>query len=128
MPQGKATALQGKTAMPRGKASLKRPSDTEVASAHPVKQTKKIMSRPATIATAPRATDEASGSKGVPDTKKTVVPIRKRRVPAIGVMVEASSVEAYESSPHGQADRDSLLEIVSRPKSHGHSPRVSLPK
>jgi hypothetical protein len=37
---------------------------------------------------------------------------RKRRIPAIGVMVEASSTESQESLPHVSVVRDSLLDNV----------------
>jgi hypothetical protein len=52
---------------------------------------------------------------------------RKRRIPAIGVMAEASSTESQESSPHGQIAPDSMPEIVSMPEPHGLSPQASVP-
>jgi hypothetical protein len=85
----------------------------EVASARPVKQTKKDMCRPAVIATAMGTAAEASGSKVVVGMKKSLVPAQKYRIPAIGVMAEASSIELQESSPNGQTARDSMTEIVS---------------
>jgi hypothetical protein len=81
----------------------------------------------ATTATAAGLATRASGSKVVAGTKKIVVPARKRCVPAIGVMAEASLTESQESSPHGQAARDLVYEIASMPEPHGLSPRASVP-
>jgi hypothetical protein len=41
------------------------------------------------------------GSKAATGAKKAVTPIKKRRVPTVGVMAEVSSIESQESSPHG---------------------------
>jgi hypothetical protein len=119
-----------KASTSRGKASLKRPSDAEVASVRPVKLSKKSMSCPTTAATmtqiaigvsGPKGAAGASGSKGVAHAsgsrgavtvKKVVTPVQKRRVPAIGVMTEASSAKYQESTPHGRMPRDSTLEFV----------------
>jgi hypothetical protein len=125
-----------KAAAPRGKASLKRPFNAEVASARAAKQSKKTTPRPAATVTMMRVATEpsgpkgaagASGSKGTDSAKKIVVPARKCRVPAIGVMAEASSAESHESSPHGLTAQVSMPEILSRPEPHSQSPRVSLP-
>jgi hypothetical protein len=69
----------------------------------------------------------ASGSKGTVSAKKTVMPIRKHRVPAIGAMAAMSSKESQESSPHGRAAQDSMTKIASRSKPHYQSSRASLP-
>jgi hypothetical protein len=66
----------------------------------------------------------ALGSKVVAATRKTVVPAQKHSVPAIGLMVEASSTKSHESSPHSQTAQDSILEIVSMPETHGLSPQA----
>jgi hypothetical protein len=68
--QGKATTPQEKTAALRRKGGLKRPFDAEVASAQPVKQTKKAMFHPTAIVTAMGMETRASGSKVVASTKK----------------------------------------------------------
>jgi hypothetical protein len=102
-------------------------ANTEVASARPVKQTKKAMFCPAMTVTITGTSVGASGSKVVVDTKKTTMLARKRRIPAIGVMAEASSSESQVSSPHGQTAPDSMPEIVSMPEPHGLSPQASVP-
>jgi hypothetical protein len=84
-----------------GKGGLKRPSDAVVASAQPIKQTKKATFRLAVTMTTTGTAAGAYGSKVVVGMKKTTVPARKHRVPAIGIMVEASSVKSQESLPHG---------------------------
>jgi hypothetical protein len=56
----------GKIVVPRGKVGLKRPSNAEVASSRPIKQTKKAMFCPAAMGTKAGA----SGSKVVAGTKK----------------------------------------------------------
>jgi hypothetical protein len=123
----KPAVLPGKTCTPRGKGGLERPSDAEVASARLVKQTKKTMFRPTVTATAFGTVAGAFESKVAASTKKTVMPARKRRVPAIDVMAEASSTESQESSPHGPATRDSLSKNVSMPEPHHLSPPSSVP-
>jgi hypothetical protein len=55
------------------------------------------------------------------------MPTQKHRVPAISVMAEASSTESQESSPHGQAARDSVPENLSMSEPHDLSPRASMP-
>jgi hypothetical protein len=103
---------------------LKRPSDAEVASAQPVKQTKKAMFRPIATTTATGMVAWVSGSKVVADAKKIVMPAPKCHVPAIGVMAEASSTESQESLPHGQAAWDSLPENKSISEPHSLSPQA----
>jgi hypothetical protein len=46
VPPEKTCNPQGKGVVPQGKGGLKRPSDAEVASARPIKQTKKTMMCP----------------------------------------------------------------------------------
>jgi hypothetical protein len=60
------------------------------------------MFHPVVTVTIAGTTAGASGSKVVAGTKKIAVPALKRHVPAIGVMVEATSAESWESSPHSQ--------------------------
>jgi hypothetical protein len=69
----------------------------------------------------------ASSSKGVTSVKKMVMPIHKRRIPAIGAMAATSLEEFQESSPHGRAARDSMTEITLRSEPHGQSSQASLP-
>jgi hypothetical protein len=102
-------------------------ANAEVASARPVKQTKKAMFCSATTVTVTGTAAWASGSKVVVGTKKTMMLAQKRRIPAIGVMAEASSTESQESSPHGQIALDSMPEIVSMPEPHSLAPRASVP-
>jgi hypothetical protein len=99
-----------KIAPSRGKASLKRLSATEVASARPLKQSKRTMAHPVAAVTATRVPTgvlsskvnaSASGSKGAVDAKKTAMPVRKHHVRTIGAMAAASLEESQESSPHG---------------------------
>jgi hypothetical protein len=99
-----------KIAPSRGKASLKRPSAAEVASARPLKQSKKTMAHPVAAVTtthvptgalSSKVNASASGSKGAVGAKKTVMPVRKHHVPTIGAMATTSSEESQESSPHG---------------------------
>jgi hypothetical protein len=108
-----------------GKTSLKRPSDVEVASVRPVKLSKKTVSYSAAVASTtcvalvasgPKGAASASGSKGAASAKKAITPVQKCRVPAIGVMAEASSAKSQESSPHGQTPRDSAPEFASMPE------------
>jgi hypothetical protein len=127
VPPGKTYNPQGKGATPRGKGGLKRLSDVEVASARPVKQTKKTMFRPTATATVVGTVAVVSESKVATGMKRTAMPTRKPRVPAFGVMVEASSTESQESSPHGLTAQDSLPKNVSMPEPHGLSPRASVP-
>jgi hypothetical protein len=69
----------------------------------------------------------AFGSKSATNAKKTVMPVRKCRIPGIGYMVAASSEEFLESSPHGHAAWDLMAEIASRSEPHGQSFRALLP-
>jgi hypothetical protein len=69
----------------------------------------------------------ASGSKGMASAKKTMMPIHKHRVPAIGTMAATSSKESQEPSPHSQAGRDSTTKIASRFDPRGQSSWASLP-
>jgi hypothetical protein len=69
----------------------------------------------------------ASSSKVVAGMRKTMVSARKCRVPAIGVMGEASLPELPESSPNGQIASELVSEIVSMPEPHDLSPRASVP-
>jgi hypothetical protein len=55
------------------------------------------------------------------------VPAKTRRIPAIGVMAEASLAELQESPPHSQIARDSMSEIMSMLKPHGLTPQLSVP-
>jgi hypothetical protein len=119
-----------------GKASLKRSSAAEVASARPLKQSKKTMAHPTTAMTTTRVRAGAlrskgatgtSGSKGMASAKKTTMPICKHRIPAIGAMAAASSEESQESSPHSRATQDSMIKIESRSEPHGQSSWASLP-
>jgi hypothetical protein len=103
-----------KVVVPLGKTSLKRPSDEEVTSARPVKQSKMVVPNPAVSMTVTRVAVGASGSKGVASVKKVATPVQKRRIPTMRILAEASSAESHESSPHGQTPRDALPEIVSR--------------
>jgi hypothetical protein len=107
----------------------------DVASARPLKQSKKTMACPASVATttrvptralSPKVAAGASSSKDAASVKKTMMPIRKHHVPTIGAMVATSSEEYQESSPHGRATRDSTAEIASRLEPHGQSSRASL--
>jgi hypothetical protein len=133
---GKKKMEAVKVAPSRGKASLKRSSVTEVVSARPLKQSKKIMARPATTTTTTRVPVGAlsskvpvgaSGSKGTTSVKKTVIPIHKRRIPAIGAMAVASLEESQESSLHSRSAQDSTAEIASRSEPHSQSSWASLP-
>jgi hypothetical protein len=118
--------------------SLKQPSDAEVASARPVKLSKKIVPRPtaatstttthiAVGASGPKGVIGASGSKGVASAlgskgatsaKKAITPVQKHCVPTIGVMEEASLIESHESSPHGQTPWDYAPKFVLWPETH----------
>jgi hypothetical protein len=98
-----------------------------VASAQPVKQTKKIVLCPAAVTTATGVMAGTSGSKGAVVAKKTMVPVWQHCVPAIGIITQVSSTESQESSPHGQVARDSMAEIASRPMERSRSPRASMP-
>jgi hypothetical protein len=141
---GKKKGESVKAAASRGKTSLKRPSDAEVASMRPVKLSKKIVPRPVAAASTtrvaigasgPKSAIGASGSKGAPGAsgskgaagaKKVVAPIQKRRVPAIGVMAEESSTESHESLPHDQMPQDSTPEFASRSGTHGQMLEAAL--
>jgi hypothetical protein len=66
----------------------------EVPLARPLKQSEKTMVHPTAVATtthvptgklSSKVAAGASGSKGVANAKKTVMPIRTHRIPAIGV-------------------------------------------
>jgi hypothetical protein len=125
-----------KVAPSRGKASLKRPSAVEVASARPLKQSKKAMVHPAAAVTtthvparalSSKVATGASGSKGMTSVKKTAMPAHKHHAPAIGAMVVASMKEPQESSLHGQAAQDSMAEIALRLEPRGQSSWASLP-
>jgi hypothetical protein len=81
-----------------------------VASARPLKQSKKTVVHPvvAVINThipagvlSSKVAAGASGSKGAASAKKTVMPVRKCHVPAIGAMAVVSSEESQASLPHG---------------------------
>jgi hypothetical protein len=133
---GKKKMEAAKVAPSRGKASLKRPSAAEVASARQLKQSKKTMAHPAAAVTTTRVpagtlsskvAAGASGSKGATSAKKMAMPICKHHIPAIGAMAVASSKESQESSLHSRAARDSMTEIVSRSGPCGQSSRASLP-
>jgi hypothetical protein len=133
---GKKKVDAVKIAPSRGKASLKWSSAAEVASARPLKQSKKTVAHPVAAATtthvptgalSSKVASGASSSKGMASAKKTAMPIHKRRVPAIGAMAAASLEESKESSPHGRAAQDSTAEITSRSEAHGQSSRASLP-
>jgi hypothetical protein len=72
-----------------GQASLKRPFAAEVASARPLKQSKKTVAHPTAVATttcvptgalSSKVAVSASGSKGAISAKKTVMPVCKHRV------------------------------------------------
>jgi hypothetical protein len=78
--------LKGKAATPQGEGSMKRPSDAEVASTQLIKQSKKAMPCPAMITADTGIMARVSGSKGMAEAKKTVVPVRQCCDPAIGVM------------------------------------------
>jgi hypothetical protein len=95
-----------------GETSLKRPSDAEVASAIPVKQSKKTVANPSVVTTAARIVVGASGSKSATSAKKVAAPVRKCHISASRMLAEASSDESHESSPYGQMPRDSLPEAV----------------
>jgi hypothetical protein len=69
----------------------------------------------------------APGSKGAASAKKAVTPVRKCRIPGMRILVEMSSIESHESSPHGHTLRDSLPETMSRLEAHSQTPRCSLP-
>jgi hypothetical protein len=56
------------------------------------------------------------GSKAATGAKKAVTPIKKRRVPTVGVMAEVSSIESQESSPHGRAPRYSAPVLLMMPE------------
>jgi hypothetical protein len=95
---GKKKMEAPKVAPSWAKASLKRQSPAEVASARPLKQSKKTMAHLAVAATttcvparalSSKVVAGASDSKGVPNVKKMAMPIRKHRVPAIGAMVSS---------------------------------------
>jgi hypothetical protein len=75
----------------------------------------------------PEVAADASGSKGATSMKKIAMSVYKRRVPAIGAMLVASSKEFQESSPHDQAAWDSTTEIALGSEHHGQSSRASLP-
>jgi hypothetical protein len=117
-----------KVAAPRGKGSLKRPSDTEVASARPVKQSKKVVPNLSMSAIVMRIAVGAPGSKGGGSAKKGVALAQKCRIPAMRILAEASSVESHDSSPHGQTPRGSLPEITSRPEPRDQTPQGSVPE
>jgi hypothetical protein len=98
---GKKKVETTKVAPSHEKTGLKRPSAMEVASAKPLKQSKKATTPPATVvAYAPsgalgsKVAVVAYGSKGMASVKKMAVPIHKWRVPSIGVMTGASSKES----------------------------------
>jgi hypothetical protein len=82
---------------------LKRPTEAEVASARPVKQSKKIVRNPA-VAT--RVVVGASSSKGAAGMKRVAAPIQKCCIPGLRMLAEASSTE-----PRGL-----LHENISRPE------------
>jgi hypothetical protein len=133
---GKKKIDAAKIAPSWGKASLKWLSATEVASARPLKLSKKAMVHPVAVTTTSRVPVEAlsskaaggaSGSKGAASAKKMVMPICKCRIPAIGVMAVASSEEYKELSPHGRVAQDSTAEITSRSEPRGQSSWASLP-
>jgi hypothetical protein len=65
-----------KVVVPRGKGNLKQPSDVEVASARPVKQSKKAMPNPAVSATVTRVVVGVLGSKGGAGVNKGARPLR----------------------------------------------------
>jgi hypothetical protein len=134
-----------KTSVPRGKKNLKRPSDAEVASVKPLKLSKNIVphaiavvatTHPTLKASSPKSMTGApdskvvggtSGSKPGAGSKKTLAPVRNRRVPVIGASARASLEESQESSPPGQTSKASPDTNALRPKPHGTSSRVSLP-
>jgi hypothetical protein len=83
-----------------------------VALARPLKQSKKAMAHPTVAATTTCLPAEAliskvaagaSVSTGADSAKKTVMPVCKHHIPAIGAMAAASSEESQESLSHGQA-------------------------
>jgi hypothetical protein len=103
--------------VPRTKTSSKWPSDAEVASVKPVKWTKNVAPSLAVSPAVARVSTGASGCKGVANcVKKVAVLVQKCHVPSSRMLAEASSVESNESSSHDPLPRDSLLEVVSRPK------------
>jgi hypothetical protein len=128
-----------KVAPSRGKANLKRPSAMEVASARPLKHSKKAMAQPAVTTTiaittcvpagslGSKGAAGASGSKDMASAKKMAVHVHERYVPAIVEMAGASSKESQESSPHNLTARDSAPEIASRSDPRGQSSRASFP-
>jgi hypothetical protein len=133
---GKKKMEATKVAPSWGKASLKRPSATEVASARPLKQSKKTMAHPVAAATTTRVpagalssnvAAGASGSKGMTSAKKTTMPIFKYHVPAIGAKAAVISKESQKPSPHGRATWDSTAKIASRSGPRGQSSWASLP-
>jgi hypothetical protein len=102
-----------------------------MASARRMKLSKKTVSRTAAAATtthvAIRTSNSkgvagASGSKNAASAKKAASPIQKGRIPAVGIMAEASLAESHESSPHGQMPRDLVPKMTSRPELPGQTP------
>jgi hypothetical protein len=97
---GKKKMEAMKVAPSRGKSSLKWPSVVEVASARPLKQSKKAMAHLAAAVTTTRVpagalcskvVANASGSKGAASAMKMAMSIYKHHIPAIRAMVMASS-------------------------------------
>jgi hypothetical protein len=125
---GKKRGEPTRVAAPQGKTNLKRPFDAEVASTRLVKQSKEVVPNLVLLVTATRVAVGASGSKVVAGVKKVAVPAWKCRIPTMHILVEASSAESHESSPHGQTPRDSLPKVMSRPEPHGQTPRGSVPE
>jgi hypothetical protein len=108
---GKKKVEATKATPSQGKGSLKQPFAAEVASARPLKQSKKAMSHPAAVATTTcvpagalnsKVATSAFASKGAASAMKTPMPIHKHRVPAIGAMAAVSSEEFLELSSHSQ--------------------------
>jgi hypothetical protein len=94
---GKKNAEPLNIVVPRAKSGVKRPSDVEIASAKPVKQTKKIALG---SSAAPVAARVGAGTLGAKALAAGVTPVRGRRIPPTCMLAEASSAESQESSPH----------------------------
>jgi hypothetical protein len=111
-----------KVAAARGKTSLKRPSDVEVASMRLVKQSKKTVSNLMVAMTMTHVAVGAFRSKGAAGVKKAAAPVRKHHIAAMCILADACSAESHVSSPHGQTPRDLLPKIMSRPEPHSQTP------